>query len=94
MGILVVAEHDNAKLKTGTANAVPAAAKIGGDIHVLVAGEGCGAAAQPWPATRTCTSPPIFAAAVTALDVPDFSFALSCSAMTSAVISRSPSLRI
>jgi electron transfer flavoprotein alpha subunit len=46
MGILVVAEHDNAKLKTGTANAVAAAAKIGGDIHVLVAGEGCGAAAQ------------------------------------------------
>jgi electron transfer flavoprotein alpha subunit len=41
MSVLVVAEHDNAALKPATLNAVTAAAKIGGDIHVLVAGGGC-----------------------------------------------------
>ncbi len=45
MTALVIAEHDNAKLKPGTANAVTAAAKMGGDVHVLVAGQGCAAAA-------------------------------------------------
>lgn len=38
MTILVIAEHDNASLKAATLNTVAAAAKIGGDIHVLVAG--------------------------------------------------------
>ncbi len=46
MAILVIAEHDNASLKSATLNAVTAAAKIGGDIHVLVVGAGCGAAAE------------------------------------------------
>ena len=46
MAILVIAEHDNASLKPATLNAVSAAAKIGGDIHVLVAGSRCGAAAE------------------------------------------------
>jgi electron transfer flavoprotein alpha subunit len=46
MAILVIAEHDNASLKPATLNAVAAAARIGGDIHVLVAGSGCGAAAE------------------------------------------------
>ena len=46
MAILVIAEHDNASLKAPTLNAVTAAAKIGGEIHVLVAGSGCGAAAE------------------------------------------------
>jgi electron transfer flavoprotein alpha subunit len=45
MAILVVAEHDNKQLKTGVANTVAAAAKIGGDISVLVAGGGCAEAA-------------------------------------------------
>ena len=40
MAILVIAEHDNAALKPATLNAVTAAAKIGGDIHILVAGQG------------------------------------------------------
>ncbi|MBF5094143.1 electron transfer flavoprotein subunit alpha/FixB family protein [Azospirillum sp. INR13] len=40
MTILILAEHDNAILKPATLNAVTAAAKIGGDIHVLVAGKG------------------------------------------------------
>jgi len=46
MAILVIAEHDNASVKGATLNTVTAAAKIGGDVHVLVAGAGCGAAAQ------------------------------------------------
>ena len=41
MSILVIAEHDNAVLKTATLNTVTAALKIGGEIHVLVAGGGC-----------------------------------------------------
>ena len=47
MTILVIAEHDNAEIKSATRNAVAAAAKIGGDIHVLVAGnQAAGAAAK------------------------------------------------
>ena len=46
MTILVIAEHDHASLKAATLNTVAAAAKIGGDIHVLVAGTACSAAAQ------------------------------------------------
>jgi electron transfer flavoprotein alpha subunit len=46
MATLVVAEHDNAALKGATLNAVSAAAKIGGPVHVLVAGSQCGAVAQ------------------------------------------------
>ena len=46
MTILVIAEHDNASLKAATLNTVAAAQKIGGDIHVLVAGANCQAAAQ------------------------------------------------
>ena len=41
MRILVIAEHDNAGLKAATLNAVTAAAKIGGEIDVLVAGANC-----------------------------------------------------
>ncbi|WP_296219066.1 electron transfer flavoprotein subunit alpha/FixB family protein [Pseudomonas sp. UBA2684] len=46
MTILVIAEHTNAALAPATLNTVAAAAKIGGDIHVLVAGAACGAAAE------------------------------------------------
>ncbi|QDF97173.1 electron transfer flavoprotein subunit alpha [Azoarcus sp. DD4] len=46
MAILVLAEHDNQTIKAATLNTVSAAAKIGGDIHVLVAGANCAAAAQ------------------------------------------------
>jgi electron transfer flavoprotein alpha subunit len=46
MGILVIAEHDNASLKGATLNTVAAAQQIGGDIDLLVAGSGCGAAAE------------------------------------------------
>ncbi|MBC3883293.1 electron transfer flavoprotein subunit alpha/FixB family protein [Undibacterium sp. LX40W] len=46
MTTLVIAEHDNASLKGSTLNTVTAAAKCGGDVHVLVAGHNAGAVAQ------------------------------------------------
>jgi electron transfer flavoprotein alpha subunit len=46
MSILVIAEHDNAALKPATLHTLGAAKRIGGDIHVLVAGQGCQAVAQ------------------------------------------------
>ena len=46
MSILVVAEHDNKTVRKATLNAVAAAQKLGGDIHVLVAGQGSGEAAR------------------------------------------------
>lgn len=46
MAILVIAEHDDATLKAATLNTVAAATAIGGEVHVLVAGSGCAAAAQ------------------------------------------------
>jgi electron transfer flavoprotein alpha subunit len=46
MAILLLAEHDGASLSDQTAKAMTAAAKIGGDVHVLVAGAGAQAAAD------------------------------------------------
>src|SRR5438045_1161087 len=46
MTALVIAEHDKSHLRGGTANAISAAAKMGGDVHVLVAGSGARAAAD------------------------------------------------
>jgi electron transfer flavoprotein alpha subunit len=38
MPALVIAEHDNRHLRAPTLNTVTAAAKAGGEVHVLVAG--------------------------------------------------------
>jgi electron transfer flavoprotein alpha subunit len=46
MVALVIAEHDNGSLKGATLHTVTAAAQCGGDVHVLVAGSNCGAAAS------------------------------------------------
>ncbi len=46
MPILVIAEHDNARLKASTLNTLGAARAIGGECHVLVAGGGCEAVAR------------------------------------------------
>ncbi|MGO6680042.1 electron transfer flavoprotein subunit alpha/FixB family protein [Rhizobium leguminosarum] len=46
MTILLLADHDNASLSDQTAKALTAAAKIGGDVHVLVAGKAAKAAAD------------------------------------------------
>ncbi len=45
MSVLVIAEHDNQSLKPATLNTITAAAELG-DVTVLVAGEGCRAAAD------------------------------------------------
>ena len=46
MSVLVVAEHDNQELKQATNVVVAGAQAVGGDIDVLVAGEGCAAVAD------------------------------------------------
>ena len=46
MSILILAEHDNTSIKGATLNVVTAAAAIGGDITVLVAGADCAAAGE------------------------------------------------
>ena len=46
MATLVIAEHDNAVLNPATLNAVAAAAKLGAEVHVLVAGSASQAVAQ------------------------------------------------
>ena len=45
MTALVIAEHDNASLKASTLHTVTAAAQCSNEVHVLVAGQGCDAAA-------------------------------------------------
>ena len=46
MTALVIAEHDNASIKSATLNTVTAAAACGGDVHVLVAGQNAAEAAK------------------------------------------------
>src|SRR5690606_4136947 len=46
MSILLIADHDNQKLKPSTLNTIAAAKQIGGDIVVLVAGQNCGGVAE------------------------------------------------
>jgi len=46
MSILVIAEHDNDSIKSATLHTLAAAAQIGGDVDLLVAGSGCAGAAK------------------------------------------------
>ncbi len=46
MSILVIAEHDNSKILASTRNTLAAAAALGGEVALLVAGAGCGEAAK------------------------------------------------
>ena len=46
MTTLLIAEHDNGSLKDATAKALTAARELGGEVHVLVAGQDCRAAAD------------------------------------------------
>ena len=46
MAILIISEHDNAAIKSAVLNTVAAGRKLGEDIHVLVAGFECSAAAE------------------------------------------------
>jgi electron transfer flavoprotein alpha subunit len=52
MSVLVVAEHDHAGLKPATRSVITAAAALGDDIHVLVAGHGVSAALASAAAVR------------------------------------------
>ncbi len=45
MAVLLIAEHDNASVKDATHKALTAALQMGGDVHVLVAGNDAGGAA-------------------------------------------------
>ncbi len=46
MGVLLIAEHDNARVNPATAKALSAAREIGGGVDILVAGENCRGAAE------------------------------------------------
>ncbi|MDX2289981.1 MAG: FAD-binding protein [Hyphomicrobiaceae bacterium] len=46
MRVLLLAEHDNVALNAATAKAMTAARALGGEVHVLVAGSGCGPVAE------------------------------------------------
>ncbi len=46
MSILILAEHSNTALSPSTGKALTAAIALGGDIHILVAGSNCKAAAE------------------------------------------------
>ena len=46
MAVLLLAEHDNKSLAPATAKALTAARAFGGDVDILVAGEGCKAVAE------------------------------------------------
>jgi len=46
MAILVIGEHDNKALRPSTLNTVTAAAQLGSEVDILIAGAGCDAVAQ------------------------------------------------
>jgi electron transfer flavoprotein alpha subunit len=46
MPALVLAEHDNATLKDATNKALTAAKQLGGEVHILVAGQNCKSVAE------------------------------------------------
>jgi electron transfer flavoprotein alpha subunit len=46
MAVLVLAQHDNQGLDKATLHAVTAAGQLGGEVDLLVAGQGCAGAAQ------------------------------------------------
>ena len=46
MTVLVIADHDGSEIKKPTLSVITAANKLGGEVHLLVAGENCKAAAD------------------------------------------------
>ena len=70
MSILVIAEHDNKSLKGATLNTIAAAGEIGDDVHLLIAGAGCGDLAQAASATAGISK-------VLVADNPAYEFMLS-----------------
>jgi electron transfer flavoprotein alpha subunit len=70
MAILLLAEHSNSALGGATAKALTAAKSIGGDVHVLVAGQDCKAAAE-------AAAKLVGAAKVLVADAPQFAHGLA-----------------
>ena len=70
MGILIVAEHDNAALKPATLNTLTAAGALAGDVDVLVAGADCAGAAE-----AAAKLPGV--AKVLSADAPEYAYALA-----------------
>ena len=54
MSILVIAEHDNESLNASTLSTLAAAAEIGGDVTVLVAGHKCECSSDRSASGRWC----------------------------------------
>ena len=52
MSILILADHDDGQLAAATLNTVTAAREIGGDIHILVAGDASGSVASAAAAAK------------------------------------------
>jgi electron transfer flavoprotein alpha subunit len=46
MSVLVLAQHDNINLGKSTLHAIAAAGRLGGEVHLLVAGKDCAAVAE------------------------------------------------
>jgi electron transfer flavoprotein alpha subunit len=46
MSVLLLADHDNKTLGSSTLKAISAAVQLGGDVHILIAGSGCGSVAE------------------------------------------------
>jgi electron transfer flavoprotein alpha subunit len=46
MSVLIIADHDNASIKSATLNSVTAAKQLGDELHLLVAGSGCRSVAE------------------------------------------------
>jgi electron transfer flavoprotein alpha subunit len=46
MSVLIIADHDNANIKSATLNSVTAAKQLGDELHLLVAGSGCRSVAE------------------------------------------------
>ncbi|MEL7048474.1 MAG: FAD-binding protein [Pseudomonadota bacterium] len=55
MAVLILAEHDNVALNAATNKAMTAAKALGQDVHILVAGEGCGPVAEAASRVEGCT---------------------------------------
>ena len=57
MAVLLIAEHDNKSVKDATHKALTAAAQMGDDVHVLVAGNNAGPAAAAATEAETPHTP-------------------------------------
>jgi len=69
MSNLVIVEHDNNEFAAATLHAITAAQQIGGDIDLLIVGEGCQAVADSAAQITGITTVKIAAACLVLLGV-------------------------